>query len=90
MAALTAASTTRENVGSLTLHIFTFTAVTGADTFSSGLANIISALAGSSLAGGSTTGICGVNANFVSSTGVITFTMDLAAAPVTLWVLSRT
>lgn len=43
MAALTAATTTRENVGSLTLMIYTFTSVADTDTFASGLGtNVVS------------------------------------------------
>lgn len=43
MAALTAATTTRESLGSVTLMIYTFTSVTDADTFASGLGtNIVS------------------------------------------------
>ena len=37
MAALSAATTRRESVGSLTLMIYTFTTVADADTFASGL-----------------------------------------------------
>lgn len=87
MAAQTAATTIRENVGSLTLHIFTFTAVTGADTFASGLSGIVSAIGTSTLAGGTTTGVSGVGVNVSGST--ITFTTNLAAVPVTLWVVSK-
>lgn len=43
MAALTAATTLRENTGSMTLLIFTFTSVLTGDTFASGLGtNVIS------------------------------------------------
>lgn len=37
MAALTAATTVRESVGSLTILVFTFTSVNNGDTFDSGL-----------------------------------------------------
>lgn len=43
MAALTAATVLRESLGSLTLHIFTFTSVADTDTFASGLGtNVVS------------------------------------------------
>lgn len=43
MAAQTAATTIRENVGSLTLYVFTFTSVVTGDTFASGLStNVVS------------------------------------------------
>lgn len=87
MAAQTAATTIRESLGSLTLHIFTFTSVTGADTFASGIPGIQSAIATSTLAGGTTTGVSGVGVNVSGST--ITFTTNLAAIAVTLWVLSK-
>lgn len=88
MAAQTPATTLRENVGSLTLHIFTFTAVTGADTFASGLGTqVVSSIAQATLAGGTTTGIAGVSAT--NASGTFTFTTNLAATPVTLWVLSK-
>lgn len=42
MAVQTAATTLRESLGSLTLHIFTFTSVADSDTFASGLgANVV-------------------------------------------------
>lgn len=88
MAVQTAASTSRENVGSLTLNIFTFTSVTGADTFASGLPNVIGFWAQGTLAGGTTVTVSGVNVN--NSSGTFTFTTNLAAVPVTLYVISKT
>ena len=86
MAAQTAATTTRENVGALTLHIFTFTAVTGADTFASGLPNVVGFWANSTLNGGTTlvTG-CGIS----NSSGTFTFQMPVAATAITLYVVSK-
>lgn len=88
MAVQTAASTTRTNLGAVTLHIFTFTAVTGADTFASGLPNVIGFWATTTLAGGTTTGTAGASAN--NSSGTFTFTCNLAASPITLYVISAT
>lgn len=88
MAALTAATTIRENVGSLTLHIFTFTAVTGADTFASGLPNVIAYWAGGNNAGGTTT--TGNGVNVLNSSGTFTFQVGFATEPVTFFVLSKT
>lgn len=88
MAVQTAATVVRTNLGAVTLHIFTFTAVTGADTFVSGLGTqVIGSIAQATLAGGTTTGVAGVSAT--NSSGTFTFTCNLAATPVTLWVLSN-
>lgn len=92
MAAQTAASTIRENIGSITLHIFTFTSVTGADTFNTGLGTgLIAAFASGTLAGGTTVTVSGVNANLGTgaNVGIVTFTTNLAAVPVTLFALSK-
>lgn len=87
MAALTAATTLRENVGSLTLHVFTFSAVTGDDTFASGLPNVIGFWANDTNAGGSTL-VVGVNVK--NSSGTFTFQTSVAAHPITLYVVSKT
>lgn len=47
MAALTAATTTRENAGSLTLMIYSFTTMATGDTFATGLGTNIIATWGS-------------------------------------------
>lgn len=88
MAAQTAATTTRENVGSLTLHIFTFTSVTGADTFASGLPNVIGFWANDAFQGGTTT--TGIGINVSNSSGTFTFMLGTAASAVTLYVVSKT
>jgi len=88
MAAQTAANTFRENVGSLTLHIFKFTSVTGADTFASGLPNVVGFWATSEFNGGTTTGGNGVSVS--NSSGTFTFCLDTAAIAVDLFVVSRT
>jgi len=91
MAAQTAATTLRENVGSLTLHVFTFTSVTGADTFASGLPNIIGAWCNSTFNSGTTTTGASASVNFDVSTGIITFSsIGTAASPVTLYTVSKT
>lgn len=88
MAVQTAATTTRTNVGELTLHIFTFTAVTGADTFASGLPNVIGFWAVDTFQGGTTT--TGIGVNVSNSSGTFTFMVGTAASAVTLYTLSRT
>lgn len=88
MAVQTAATTIRENLGSLTLHIFTFTAVTGADTFASGLPNVVGYWAQDTNAGGTTVVDAGINV--LNAAGTFTFQPGLAASPVTLFVVSRT
>lgn len=87
MAAQTAATTIRENVGSLTLHIFTFTAVTGADTFASGLPNVVAYWAQANNAGGTTTTATGVNV--LNASGTFTFQVGFATTPVILFVVSK-
>ena len=88
MAAQTAATTIRENVGSLTLTIFTFTSVTGADTFASGLPNVVGFWATSAFNGGTTTTGNGLSVS--NSSGTFTFCIGTAATAVTLYVVSRT
>jgi hypothetical protein len=88
MSALTAASTYRENVGSLTLHIINFTSVTAGDTYASGLGTgVVSAWANMTQATGTTTGVSGAGVN--NSSGTFTFANDLAAVPMTLFVVSK-
>lgn len=88
MAALTAASVKRENVGSLTLHIFNFSAVTGADTFASGLPNVIGYWPVSHFQGGTTT--TGNGISVLNASGTFTFCVGTAASDVDLYVVSRT
>ena len=88
MAALTASSTIRENVGSLTLHIVNFSAVTGADTFASGLGtNVVNFWATSNFNGGTTTTGNGISVS--NSSGTFTFCMGTAAASATLFIVSK-
>jgi hypothetical protein len=88
MAAQTAVSVVRENLGSLTLHIFTFSAVTGTDTFASGLPNVVSywAQATDTSMG---TAIAREGVNVSNSSGTFTFAVGQAAIPVTLFVVSK-
>lgn len=87
MAALTAASVTKESMGSLTLHIVKFASVSSGatgDTWSSGLPNIVNAWAQATTAGPSA-----VSCSFVSSTGVVTINPVDVATEVNLFVLSK-
>lgn len=89
MAALSAATgyPIRENLGSLTLHIVNFTAVTGDDTYASGLGtNVVGFWATENLAGGSTL-VCGVNVT--NSSGTFKFQVCVAATAVTLYIVSK-
>ena len=89
MAAQTAATVQRESVGSLTLHIFTFASVTGADTFASGLGTSIvgQPWATNTFSGGTTT--TGIGTTAINSSGTITFQLATAAQAVTLYILSK-
>jgi hypothetical protein len=87
MAALTAASVIRENVGSLTLHVVSFTSVTGDDTWASGLStSVVGFWANDTNAGGSTL-VVGVNVK--NASGTFTFQTSVAAHPITLYVVSK-
>lgn len=87
MAALTAASVQRESIGSLTLHTITFTAVTGDDTYASGLGtNVVGYIAQSNLAGGST---LVTGCNVLNTSGTFKFQVCVAATAVTLYILSK-
>lgn len=88
MAALTAATTTRTNVGAVTLHIFTFTAMTGADTFASGLGTAVVGFWAQNTNPGGSTLVTGVNVS--NSSGTFTFQNSVAATPITLYVISTT
>jgi len=81
MGAITASTIRRESMGSLTAHFVTFTSVTSAspgDTWTSGLPNIVGAVA--SFAGGGT-GLSAPSCSYVSSTGVVTLVSpDTSAA----------
>lgn len=88
MAALTAASVIRENIGSLTLHIVNFSAVTGADTYASGLGtNVVSFWANQQGNVGTTT--TGIGVNVLNSSGTFTFASGTAAAAVNLFIVSK-
>lgn len=87
MAAQTAATTTRSTWGDMTLHIFTFTSVTGADTFASGLPNVVAFWATSLFNGGTTTTGNGLSVS--NSSGTFTFCIGTAATGCTLFVLSK-
>jgi hypothetical protein len=88
MGAITAASTYRENVGSLTLIVANFTTVTGDDTYASGIGTgVVAYWAQDTNAGGSTTADAGINVT--NSSGTFKFQPGLAASPVTLFILAR-
>lgn len=90
MAALSPSSgyPVRENIGSRNLHIVKFAAVTGDDTYASGITSAIGYWANFELAGGSTL-VCGVNVTYAQSTGIFTFQVSVAAQPVTLYIVSN-
>lgn len=88
MAALTAASVQRESLGSLTLTIVRFSAVTGADTYASGLGtNVVGYWATQQANVGTTT--TGIGANVLNSSGTFTFASGTAAAAVDLYIVSK-
>lgn len=91
MAVQTAASVIRENVGSLTLHIFNFTAVTSNDTFVTGLGGaILGAFANSGFQGGTTPAVASLGVfNSTTTPGTLTLSGMTAASPVNLFVVSK-
>ena len=87
MAALSAASVQRESVGSLTLQIVRFSAVTGADTYASGLGtNVVGYWAVNKFNGGTTT--TGNGIAVVNSSGTFTFCIGTASEAADLYILS--
>ena len=86
MAALTAASTRRESLGSVILMMYRFTSVTDGDTFASGLgSNVVGTGYWANAEADETAGDEGVNVS--NSSG--TFTLGLkTAGVVTLFVLA--
>jgi hypothetical protein len=85
--ALTAATYTRESMGSLTLNIVTFATVTSAgDTWTSGLPNAVAYWANATT--GSSPYI-GCNVSFAASTGIFTITPE-QTSDVILYVGTRT
>jgi hypothetical protein len=88
MGAITAASTYRESMGSLTLHIFNFSAISGDDTFASGLGtSVVGFWCTDTMAVGSTVNAAGMNVS--NSSGTFTFAPALAASTGTLYVVAR-
>lgn len=92
MAAQTAATSLRESLGSLTLHIFTFTSVAGGsstgDTFASGIStNVVDFWAQAKTLNATQTS-AGINVS--NSSGTFTMSPAVDAAAVTLFVLART
>ncbi len=86
MAVQTAATTLRENVGSLTIIAFTFTSVNSGDTFDSGLGtNIWHSWAQS----GSQTTQASAGVNFSRSSGVYTLKPGEDGNAMALFVLAR-
>ena len=88
MAAQTAATTLRESVGSLTLHIFTFTSVADADTFDSGLSTNVVAHWLAETSNVSTQASAGGAA--VNASGTFTFYPGENSNSWTLFVIART
>ncbi|MEK7180420.1 MAG: hypothetical protein AAB706_03005 [Patescibacteria group bacterium] len=84
MAAQTAATTTRESLGSLILMIYTFTSVVDADTFASGLGSNVKGFWANSESA-ETAGDEGVNVT--NSAGTFTLNLKTTGA-VTLYVLA--
>jgi len=85
MAAATVSRTDRESVGSLTLHIVTFSSVADTNTYASGLANVVSFWASGTA--DETAGEEGVNVS--ESSGTFTFGLKTTGI-VRLFILSRT
>ena len=88
MAAQTAATILRESVGSLTLHIFTFTSVVDADTFASGLGTNIVSFWGFGANNPATQASAGFNCT--NSSGTFTLYPGEDSLAATLFVLART
>lgn len=87
MAALTAATTTRENVGSLTLLMFTFTTVSDTDTFASGLStNVVNYWAQTQA---DTVTQASAGFNVTNSSGTFTFYPGENSLAATLFVLAK-
>ena len=82
MAAVTAATLTRESVGSLTLHIATFTSV-DTSTYKSGLPNVVGYW-------GTAPVKLGVDVTVTGSTGATFDLVNHTATEATLYILSRT
>ena len=88
MSALTAASTYRESMGSLTLHIVNFSSISGDDTYASGLGTqVVGYWAQDTQAVGTTVNAAGMNVN--NSSGTFTFAPALASTPGTLFIVSK-
>lgn len=87
MAALSAASTIRESLGSVTLMIYRFSSVVDADTFVSGLGtNVVGNAYWANAEADETAGDEGVNVT--NSSGTFTLNLKTTGA-VTLFVLAR-
>lgn len=87
MAAQTAATTTRESLGSLTLLMFTFTSVLDADTFASGLGTNVVNYWASGQGNPGTQASAGFNVT--NSSGTFTFYPGEDSLAATLFVLAR-
>lgn len=87
MAAQTAATTSRESLGSLTLMMYTFTSVADADTFASGLgANVVNYWVQTQ---GNTSTQASAGFNLTNSSGTFTFYPGEDSLAATLFVLAR-
>ena len=87
MAAATVNTTTRESLGSLTLHVINFSSVADTNTYASGLPNVVGYWANSATNEG-TQGQEGVNV--AESSGTFTFYLKTTATDLDLYILSRT
>lgn len=89
MAALTPTSVNKVSggLGGYNLHCVEFSAITGADTYASGLGtNVVAFWATSKFNGGTTTTGNGISVS--NSSGTFTFCMGTAAAAATLFIVS--
>ena len=91
MAAQTAATSLRESVGSMTLHIFTFTSVAGGsstgDTFASGLGTTVVDFWAQDKTLSATQTSAGINVS--NSSGTFTMSPAVDGAAVSLFVLAK-
>ena len=87
MAAQSAATTTRESLGSLTLMMYTFTSVADGDTFASGLGtNVVNYWAQTQA---NTVTQASAGFNLTNSSGIFTFYPGEDSLAATLFVLAR-
>lgn len=86
MAAATVSTVIQENVGSLTLHIVTFSSLADTNTYASGIPGVVGYWCNAGTDEG-TAGDQGINV--AESSGTFTFSLDTTATDAKLYVLSR-